>query len=260
MSNGSATGLEVGAVLVRGLAIVGKNLVPFGSLSMLLMSPPYILVLAFGFDFAAAGPNLVIAIIAIILIVILLYFLLSAALIHGTIGELRGSRARLGESVSWGLSMLMPVVSVAIVTSLGAFVGPILMIVIGMSVISNPWIVIPPAIVVGLVLFTRWWVAVAVVVVERTGVFKALRRSAELTSGSRWRVFAILIVVLIAQSVVDRAANAILSGAPSVLIVASFLITAAATAYTAVISAVCYHDLRVVKEGGDLDDIARVFD
>ena len=100
----------------------------------------------------------------------------------------------------------------------------------------------------------------AVAVVEHPGVIKSLRRSAKLTSGYRWRVFGILITVILAQNILDRAVSAILSGAPSLLIVASFLITAAATAYTAVVTAVCYHDLRILKEGVDVNDIARVFD
>ncbi len=260
MSNGTVTDFQVGAVLGRGLNILAKNLVPFGLLSMILMSPPYLLVLAFGMDYSAAGPNLVVATVAIILIVILLYFLLSGALIYGSIRELRGSRASLGECVRWGLSMLFPVVSTAFVTSMGAFIGPVLIGVVGMAVIANPWIVAPPAIILGFVLFTRWWVAVAVAVVEHPGVIKSLRRSAKLTSGYRWRVFGILITVILAQNILDRAVSAILSGAPSLLIVASFLITAAATAYTAVVTAVCYHDLRILKEGVDVNDIARVFD
>ena len=85
MSNGTVTDFEVGAVLGRGLNILASNLVSFGLLSMILMSPPYLLVLAFGMDFTAIGPNLAVAAVAIIMIVILLYFLLSGALIYGTI-------------------------------------------------------------------------------------------------------------------------------------------------------------------------------
>ncbi len=264
MSNGTVTDFKIGGVLARSLAVLVGNIVPFGLLSMALMSPPYIIVLTFGTDFAAAGsaaqPNVAVAIAAIVGIVILLYFVLSAALIYGTIRELRGDRAGLGEIVGWGLSLLFPVVSVAVVTSLGVLLGPSLIVAIGMSAIPNPWIVLPPALAVGLILFTRWWVAIAVVVVERPGAVKALRRSAELTLGHRWPVFAILMVVVIGQNILDRAAHAVLSGLPSVLIVTSFLITAAATAYTAVVGAVCYHDLRVLKDGGDINDIAQVFD
>ena len=178
---------------------------------------------------------------------ILLYFLLFATLTHGTICDLRGTPARIGNSLKWSLGRLLPVIGFTIVA-------------IGMSMAPNFLIVFLPAIVVGLILFTRWWIAVAIVVVERPGVFRSLRRSAELTSGYRWRVFGILIVILIAQNVLDRAAGVILSGAPSVLIVVSFVITTAATVYIAVVSAVCYHDLRIVKDGIDADDIARVFD
>lgn len=159
MSNGTVTDFKIGGVLARSLAVLVGNIVPFGLLSMALMSPPYIIVLAFGTDFAAAGsaaqPNVAVAIAAIVGIVILLYFVLSAALIYGTIRELRGDRAGLGEIVGWGLSLLFPVVSVAVVTSLGVLLGPSLIVAIGMSAIPNPWIVLPPALAVGLILFTR---------------------------------------------------------------------------------------------------------
>ncbi len=260
MSNGTVTDFKIGGVLARGLTVLVDNIVPFGLVSTVLMSPPYILVLAFGTDFTAAGSNVAVAIAAIIMIVILLYFLLSAALIYGTIRELRGDRASLGEIVGWGLSLLFPVVAVAVVTSMGVLLGPSLIVAIGMGAIPNPWIVFPPAAAVGLIVFTRWWVAIAAVVVERPGAFQALRRSAELTSGYRWPVFGILMIVLIGQNILDRAASALLSWSPSAMVVASFLITAAAAAYTAVVSAVCYHDLRILKEGGNIDDIARVFD
>ena len=169
MSNGTVTDFKIGGVLARGLTVLVGNIVPFGLVSTVLMSPPFILVLAFGTDFAAAGSaagsNVAVAIAAIIMIVILLYFLLSAALIYGTIRELRGDRASLGEIVGWGLSMLFPVVSVAVVTSMGVLLGPSLIVAIGMGAIPNPWIVFPPAAAVGLILFTRWWVAIAAVVV-----------------------------------------------------------------------------------------------
>ncbi len=288
MSNGTISTFSIGGVLVRGLLVLRRNLALFGTLSAIFMSPPFVigLMLKTGSGRVAIQTELqtqivsqIIEMVALILLWfllwILLYFLLFATLTHGTICDLRGTPARIGNSLKWSLGRLLPVIGFTIVAIVAIVLTMIVnmlivalvnlfsgfnIVTIGMGVVPNFLIVFLPAIVVGLILFTRWWIAVAIVVVERPGVLRSLRRSAELTSGYRWRVFGTLIVILIAQNVLDRAAGVILSGAPSVLIVVSFVISAAATAYIAVVSAVCYHDLRVLKDGVDVDEIARVFE
>ena len=61
----------------------------------------------------------------------------------------------------------------------------------------------------GVILFTLWFVAVPVVVIENPGVFPALRRSRLLVQGNGLRVFAVILilVVLVAAigNLIDRA-------------------------------------------------------
>lgn len=47
-----------------------------------------------------------------------------------------------------------------------------------------------------------WCVAVPSLVADRTGVFGAFSRSAELTRGNRWRIFALFVVVWIIAMVI----------------------------------------------------------
>jgi glycerophosphoryl diester phosphodiesterase family protein len=56
-------------------------------------------------------------------------------------------------------------------------------------------------VVPGLYLMTRWAVAAAVVTVEHTSVRAAFRRSHELVTGSAWRVFALLVLILALSAV-----------------------------------------------------------
>ncbi len=105
-----------------------------------------------------------------------------------------------------------------------------------------------------------WWVAVPTAVVERTGVIESLRRSARLTSGHRWRVFGIFLIVFGIQSGLERVANLLLGDMEILDYLISFAISVAATAFYAVVCAVCYHDLRVLVDGVDIDEIARVFE
>ncbi len=242
MSNGTITNFSIGGILARGAQVLRRNLVSFGTLSGLFLLPPFVVGLMIGTGFQAQFAEPTIGMVALYLLWILLYVLLFATLTHGTICDLRGTPARIGESLSWGLGRLFPVIGITIVASIGAGLGIILLIV------------------PGLMLMTMWWVAVPAAVIERTGVLDSLRRSAALTRGYRWRVFAIVVVIYIGQFVVDLLSTRVLAWAPYFSLLVNFSITLAFTAYFAVVTAVCYHDLRILKEGGDVDDIAQVFD
>ncbi len=242
MSNGAITDINIGGILGRGAEVLGRNLATFGTLSALFMLLPFVSGLMMGFGFEFDGGVSAIAIGALVLLWILLYFLLFATLTHGTICYLRGTPARIRESLSWGLGLLFPVLGITIIATIGAGLGAM-------------FLLIP-----GLILMTMWWVAVPAAVVERTGVIESLRRSVELTRGYRWKVFGVIVIIYIGQFALDRLTTVILSAAPIFSMVVSFFVTVAITAYFAVVTAVCYHDLRVLKDGVGIDDIARVFD
>ena len=240
MTNGAITDFNIGVILTRGVEVLGRNLPTFGTLSVLFMLAPFVSgqMMQFGPESGVSA----VAITALSVVWVLLYFLLFATLTHGTICDLRGAPARIRESLSWGLGRLFPVVGITIVASIATLLGLML-------------VVVP-----GLMLMTMWWVAVPAAVVERTGVIASLRRSAELTRGHRWKVLGVVAIISIGQLVLDMVINLILSAAPIFSVVGSFLITVAATAYFAIVTAVCYHDLRVLKDGVGIDEIARVFD
>ena len=242
MSNGAITNINIGGILGRAVEILGRNLATFGTLSALFMLLPFIsgLMIGFGFEIDSGLPAIAIA--ALVLLWILLYFLLFATLTHGTICDLRGTPARIFESLSWGLGRLFPVIGITIIATLGAGLGAM-------------FILVP-----GLILMTMWWVAVPATVIEQTGVIDSLRRSVELTRGYRLKIFGVIGVIYIGQFALDRLINVILASAPIFSLVASFVVTVAITAFFAVVTAVTYHDLRVLKDGVGIDDIAKVFD
>jgi uncharacterized membrane protein len=117
------------------------------------------------------------------------------------------------------------------------------------------------------------WVAVPAAVIERNGL-SALPRSAALTKGYRWRIFGLLLVLFFILFVLSLPIGAIggvlvlmaMSGDGSVDVVITIImalnwIVASFTgAFSAVVYAVSYHDLRVAKEGADTQQIASVFD
>jgi hypothetical protein len=237
MTGTPAHEFRIGSVLSRGVRILAGNIVPFGLLALAFTAPPYIYVLAAtGSELASSG-NL-----AILIAGILLQYLLTAALVYGTIRELRGSRASLMECVRRGLGLVFPVVGVAVLAGLAT----------GLASLA---LVVP-----GLIVAAMLWVAVPVAVVERPSITAALRRSAELTKGYRWQVFGIIVIVFGLDQVVLAAGSAIVGDDMPALLVVSWIVSAIFGAAIAVVSAVSYHDLRIAKEGLDPQQIAKVFD
>ena len=106
-------------------------------------------------------------------------------------------------------------------------------------------------------------------VVERPGVTGALQRSFDLTRGCRWLLFAtggVVMVVLWILQLVTQAAFTVASlalprgqGAVAT-IVGSQIGSALFSVIPAVAIAVCYHDLRLAKEGVDTAELAKVFE
>ena len=234
---------RVGSVLVRGFSILARNVAPFGLLALAFTAPPYIYGLAVE---APSDPTATAGIgdLAIFAADILLRYLLTAALVYGTIRELRGSHATLIECVSRGLGLVFPVVGVAILVGVATGLATLLLIV------------------PGLIVATMLWVAVPVAVVERPGVTRSLSRSAELTKGYRWQVFGVLATVLALNLVLALLAGSLAAGDAdtTAFLVVSWIVSAVFGAVIAVVSAVSYHDLRIAKEGIGAEQIAAVFD
>jgi hypothetical protein len=89
-----------------------------------------------------------------------------------------------------------------------------------------------------------------------------LQRSAELTKGHRWKIFGLWILLIIISAVVSPLIELALSplGSWIVTFIVNLAWTAIWGAYYAIAVVVSYHDLRVAKEGIDIEQIASVFD
>ena len=90
-------------------------------------------------------------------------------------------------------------------------------------------------------------------------------RSAQLTKGHRWRIFGLellLVGLLVIASILIGLLNWALStiGGPLLGAISGLLWNTVWVAYYAVMVAVAYYDLRVCKEGIDIEQIAAVFD
>jgi uncharacterized membrane protein len=147
--------------------------------------------------------------------------------------------------VKVGFGRLLAIVGLAILMSLGVGFGFVLLI-------------IP-----GLMLFTMWFVATSACVVERLGPFDGMARSSQLTKGHRWKVFGLFIVLTLVGAIVSSLIDFVLEDvvqSATLALVGSLLRNGIWGAFYAIAAVVTYHDLRVAKEGTDIEQIAAVFD
>lgn len=253
----TAADFRAGRVLARTFSTLFRNILPFGLLALVLTSPTFIYMIltlsGHGLEQGAQSP-----LEGIVLFVVdfLLGYLVTAALVYGTIQDLRHEKVSIGECFSNGLSMMFPVVGVAIVSGLLTGLAALALII--------------PGIIVAIML----WVAIPVAVIERRGL-ESLPRSSDLTRGYRWRIFFLLLLLLViffGIGLIVGAVSAAISmtdmnsgpgfspSAVTGLLTTQWVFSAFLSALTAVLAAVSYHDLRVAKEGADTEQIAAVFD
>ena len=132
-------------------------------------------------------------------------------------------------------------------------VGPILWTLLGAEVLATIGIVggLILLIVPGLVALTYWSGIVPAIVVERTSVLEAFRRSQSLVSGNALRVFAIILITVLIGSIVANMIALALSPLPRYvdLYIASVIANAVTMPYVAVAWTVMFFELRRAKEG-----------
>jgi hypothetical protein len=191
----------------------------------------------------AMPPGFVAAALLAVLAWLLLYALCQSAITYGAFQGMRGRDIQIGEAFGRAVRRLLPVIGAVIAVGIAVAIGFILLVVPGM------------------IFWTMFYVAVPVCVVERLGPVASLGRSRELTKGYRWRIFGLaLLLVLISGMVlgIQKVLNVTVGGIPA--IVGDGLLQVVFLAFQLIVYAVAYHDMRVDKEGIDIEQLASVFD
>jgi hypothetical protein len=114
----------------------------------------------------------------------------------------------------------------------------------------------------GLIVLCMSAVALPACLVERLGPIRSLARSAFLTRGDRWRVFGLLCPLYVASLALGRelafVAGLTLGAVPALLITLAYYIVVGA--FNSVVIGVLYVQLRVAREGADIEPVVGVFD
>ncbi|TDR85285.1 hypothetical protein [Enterovirga rhinocerotis] len=231
---------QVGPVISKAFAVLGRRFGKFVLLSLLPMAPLLLLILGV-VSGEAFGRGLIVFSVLTMIATVVLQTAAQATTLYGAFQEMRGQPFTIGQSLRLGLARVAPVIGVGLLIGLAVGLGFLLFIV--------------PGIIIGCMLY----VAIPACVIEKKGVMASLRRSVALTKGHRWQIFGLfLLVVVITMAggfVLQKAAGHGVFGQ-----VLGFLWQVVSTAFGAVLSAVIYYDLRVAKEGIHLDTLANVFD
>ena len=111
---------RVGSALRGTISLLFRNIVPFGILAVVFILPIHFLPTILGFlEFCTLNSPVVVVVLALT-VYVLFTALLSATLVYGTIRELRGSRAGIGECSSRGFGQLFPVVAVGLLVAVAS--------------------------------------------------------------------------------------------------------------------------------------------
>ena len=178
------------------------------------------------------------------LLLVLLSPIATAMSLYGAYQAMRGQPFTIGESFRAGWARFGSVLGATFMAGIITLFFLLLLFVPGIMAVCAMYVALPAC------------------VVERLGPIKCLRRSRELTKGVRWRIFGlILVVTLVGGTMGGMAGGAVAASKSQVAAgIVSFIANVISNAFAAVLSAVAYRDLRVAKEGIDIESLAKVFD
>ena len=235
--------IRIGHIFGRAWEIFTANFLKFFIITMIVALPNTLLVGSISDPQTAPDGGLAARVLIGAIIAIVLGMLTQAVILYMAFQYLRGQSASIGDAVQKALPRLLPLLGLIFLASLGWTIGLMLL-------------VIP-----GIILMVRWSVSIPVCVVERLGPVASLKRSAELTKGHRWKIFGMFFLIWLISMVIGIVIGAVMGALGHVFVlVANLLWTAAWAGYFNSVWAMIYHDLRVAKDGVDVEQIASVFD
>ncbi|MBI2324726.1 MAG: hypothetical protein HYU87_07170 [Chloroflexi bacterium] len=206
--------------------------------------------------------TLVAFLVIVMVVAIAVSLVQSASLIAAMAARYMGRETTVGAALGAGFARSFDLFVMGILATL-AFIGMWIALIAGMAVAQQWWIVILGVcggLVATVFLTASWMVSPAIVILEQAGPVAALRRAWALSTGNRWRILGLILLLSVLQVV--------LSSLLSFVLLASFatdqvvqLILQQAVNLIATIAwapvywgtfAVLYYDLRVRREAFDL--------
>lgn len=247
---------SIGAIMGRAFGVMFANPVAVFGIAFLFGAIPQLVMTLLlpsnpGSDFRLFLANGFLYLVSL-LVYVLFSALAQGAIVRATGAYIVGTQASIADCLRVGLVKALPLIALAILTSLGVMLGFLLLIV------------------PGIILALMWAVATPALVMEDIGVVDAFGRSRFLTKGARWNVLFLMIVVAIAMWLVMAVAvvpTLILGGgmaamgtAPTAIsMIVDAVTTTFGTALWSTMQTSLYFALRDWREGPQTDALADVF-
>lgn len=251
--------IDIGRVIGRGFEALRAHFFPFFAVAALLAGAPAFFMQYWMLTGAAtADLDYILSlaywapILGSLLATMVAGALLQGVLVRSTILTLSGREADLSHSLMLALRLLIPIVLASIIIAL-------------LTVIGFMFLIVP-----GIMIYCAFIVTIPALIEERRGIFGSMKRSRDLTRGSRKRIFVLLVVFWVFQVIITTVLNAIAGVSPmgtyagdvpdpilagTVAAIGSGL----SSVIVAVSTAALYVELRTVKEGATTDDLAAIF-
>lgn len=265
---GRNPGLLVGlAALFSALPALVLNLWNYSNFANINIASPETMAVA---DPSAILRNSLISV-AFGLIYLVLALLFQSSLVRATIEDLNGKRPAIGDCIQIALRCIFPTLGIGLVVFFVMVLGVVAIAVAGLIIpIFGTIIAFVMLLVPGIMWLLGISVSVPVLIQERLGVFGSMSRSRALTKGSRWSLFGLLLILFLvaiafqmAFALVFGLAFALTGSLSTVgLVVGAIGSAVVSTVVSTVISvaiAVSYVELRQIKEGTSVEDLAEIF-
>ena len=250
--------LDIGSVIGETFNVIGRKFVDLALLGVVIVGVPTLLVTFFSsqamersIEQGALSLNFSFGLLLSNILYAFFPFVLQAAVVHTTVTSLSRGQSDFGSAIGTALRAFLPLLIVSILMSIGLAIGFLLLI-------------IP-----GLILLTVWAVVVPSLVIDKAGIFGSFSRSAELTRGSRWRIFGLILIGYVGLFIFTALFRLFAVGAGGMMAaggglnLTSLLLGAVLDTAIAIIGAVAvsvlYVHLRELKEGTRLDTVGDVF-
>lgn len=247
---------EIGRVFNSTFAVIMRNIGLCVGLGLLFAGLPTLLIRLWtqpqmeavmnGDPSAMADPNAVLrnSYLSILagLISFVFTLLLQSSLVRATIEDLNGRRPSFGDSVQIAIRFLLPTLAIGLLVGIGSALAMIALIV------------------PGIILWLGWSMSVPVLIQERLGVFGSMSRSRALTKGNRWSLFGLFLILVIIAMVIQWGILVVLLLFGGILAeLGAAVVQAVVSMVLSVATAVSYVELRQVKEGTSVDELAKIF-
>lgn len=239
-ANQNTPEFRMGSILSRSIGMLGQNFFSFSMICGIALIP----VLYLAFEMAADSDNTLLYTVYDIAWELLAASVCQAIVVLLVFQHMRGKPIRVGDAIRRGISRFVPIVATSCIVTVVVLLGTLLLF-------------IP-----GIIARTAFSVALPVCIVEGLGPVASMSRSAQLTRFYRGGIFGTFLAVGIVNLIVGGLIGAIFRHPNTAVVfaIALYVWVVVLTSLIAVVTAVMYYDLRVVKEGIDIEQIAAVFD